>query len=145
MSEAIFNSLAIENEDMHVGRVHAQSAGVNASMGKEPENLAVEIMAEHGIDIRQHTSRPVTLELIQDSDLVLTLEQRHKDIILEMLKDENQDMRDKVCTLTGYVGESGDVEDCYGKEFQAYKQCADRLTHLITNLIRKLSQESSCT
>ncbi|MHA1960191.1 MAG: arsenate reductase/protein-tyrosine-phosphatase family protein [Candidatus Thorarchaeota archaeon] len=143
MSEAIFNFLARQHEDSRIREIEAQSAGVQAKVGREPEDSAVQVLDVRGIDIRQHTSRPVTIDLLKGFDLVLTLEQRHKDIILEMLEDENQSMLEKVHTLPEYAGEAGDIEDCYGHDLQFYEECADRLTHLVKLVILRLSHESS--
>jgi protein-tyrosine-phosphatase len=143
MSEAIFRFLAKQSEDSRIREIQAQSAGVRATIGEEPEDSAVQVLRERGIDISLHTSKPVTSDLLKGAGLVLTMEQKHKDMILEMLENENRDIRERVHTLTEYAGEHGDIEDCYGHDVQFYQACADRLTQLINQVILRLTQGSS--
>ena len=47
-----------------------------ASAGLEPgsvHRLAIEVMAEAGIDISHHTSKPITKELLESADIIITL------------------------------------------------------------------------
>ena len=55
-----------------------QSAGVSALTGTPAEPLAVQLMAELGIDIRAHRARPLTEALVRTHALILVAELAHK-------------------------------------------------------------------
>ncbi len=50
------------------------SAGIAALVGRPADPLAVELLAERGIDLSEHRARQLTPELIGSADLVLVME-----------------------------------------------------------------------
>jgi protein-tyrosine phosphatase len=57
------------------------SAGVGAVVGAPAEPHAIEVMAEHGHDIRAHRAQQLTQPMLQAVDLALVLDQTHADWI----------------------------------------------------------------
>ncbi len=57
------------------------SAGTAALEGMPATDLAVQISADWQIDISAHRSRPVTDELVQRADLILTMTPEHREEI----------------------------------------------------------------
>ena len=64
MSQALFNRAA-------AGRHEARSAGSEPSDRVHPE--VIEVMAEVGIDLRSETPKPLTRELAEWADVVVTM------------------------------------------------------------------------
>lgn len=56
-----------------------RSAGLAAMIGKPADPLAVQLLAEQGIDIAAHRAQNISAQLINAADLILTMElgQRH--------------------------------------------------------------------
>ncbi|MGN0917913.1 MAG: hypothetical protein ACI4NO_02025 [Oxalobacter sp.] len=58
------------------------SAGLErATSGWHAEDDAVKAMTEHGIDISNHRAQPLTEDLLEDVDIVLTMEEDHVRIV----------------------------------------------------------------
>ena len=51
-----------------------ESAGIAALVGRPPESIAQELMAERGLDISGHRARQLTPELIRSFELILVME-----------------------------------------------------------------------
>ncbi|MBR7554098.1 low molecular weight protein arginine phosphatase [Allobacillus sp. GCM10007491] len=90
MAEAI---LKHKRPDLEV-----QSAGVFAGHGQAANPKAIEALQEKGIDFN-HASQPLTKDLINWADLVLTMTEDHK----VMLMSDYPSDRDKIFTLIEYV------------------------------------------
>ena len=61
-------------------RVH--SAGLGALVGEPAHAVAQELMAGKGIDITAHRARQLDDYMVDEADLILTMESRHKTAIL---------------------------------------------------------------
>ncbi len=120
-------------------RLKISSAGTKAISGGRVNDVVALIARKNGFSIRQHNVDPVTARLMKKADLVLTMEQAHRDDLLERFPDA----KEKVFSLMeyGWQGEgdmlkSLDVPDPTGKtaeDFQAFIDIAhaeaDRLLH----------------
>lgn len=54
--------------------VTVASAGLGALVGHGADPLAVEVMAEHGIDIGAHRAQQLTSQLVKEHELILVME-----------------------------------------------------------------------
>lgn len=66
---------------LHARRIDVCSAGISALVGYPADPLAVEVAADHGLDISAHRAQQASLPLLSAMDLVLTLDQGHSDWI----------------------------------------------------------------
>ncbi len=98
------------------------SAGLSATHALASEK-AIAVMKEIGIDISGHRARSVTLETIQDADLVLTMTADHKRILSAVFPA----YLGKIYTLGAWAGEEADVKDPYGGSIEDYRDCRDQL------------------
>src|SRR4030042_4234638 len=64
---------------------HIESAGTWALIGSQPAPGSQFVMQTMGIDISSHQSKPVTMELLQKFDVILTMESMHKRMLQELL------------------------------------------------------------
>ena len=121
------------------------SSGTKAVTGGRVNDVVALIARNNGFSLREHKSTPVTSKAMKKADLVLVMEQEHKDFILKRYPDAEE----KVFRLMEYgwqgddeVG-SLDVPDPTGKaadDFRAFVETAhveaDRLLHeLVHNQI----------
>ncbi len=117
MAEGIFNKLAAEQGYEAV----AKSAGLFVTEPNVSEN-SLEVCKENGIDISGHTPMPITAELINEADVILTMTSSHKAAFGGL---------DKVYTAAEYFGSEGDIIDPYGGSIEIYRQTFCQLEKLI--------------
>lgn len=60
------------------------SAGLGALVDKPMDTTALEVLRGHGGEHADHKARQLTREILNDYDLILTMEQRHIKAILEL-------------------------------------------------------------
>lgn len=104
------------------------SAGTWTAEDHPPAPLAVEVMAERGIDISPHRSHRLTEKDVEEADLVVVMSQRHKEVLAMEFPQE----RAKILMLSELVSEAYDIEDPYGTESkELYQECADQIERLL--------------
>jgi protein-tyrosine phosphatase len=62
------------------------SAGVAAAPGLRASSHSVTVARENDIDIAAHRSRPLTPFLIRTTDLILVMEEHHRDAVIGSMK-----------------------------------------------------------
>ena len=102
------------------------SAGLFAAYGAKVSPEAV-IAVKELVDISGHESRPVKVEFIEASDLIIGMTEDHKKVLLRQFPEA----ADKIKTLAEWGGQSGDVADPYGGSQEVYNQCAEQMYNLI--------------
>ena len=125
MAEALLRQ-ALEQRGL-ASEVIVSSAGVRAVAGYPASEDAGDAVSAYGVDISTHRSRPLTVALVEESTLVLVMEERHRRAIFNM---SPQALR-RVYLLTEMAGQSGDVPDPYGRELESYVDSAAFINGLI--------------
>ncbi|CAM4068422.1 protein tyrosine phosphatase [Bacillus manliponensis] len=117
------------------GRWEVQSAGVYASVGSDASSHTKSALNGKGVPI-MHQSQQVTTELLNWSDVILTMTSSHRQLILQ----HHPYMREKVYTLYEFVeGINKDISDPYGGSLQVYEQTLTEMEILIKTLLKKHS------
>lgn len=129
MAAAIMEKLAIENNL----NVRIESAGMFATDGEKATPEAIEAIRKYEIDLDSHLSQQVTPDLIEKSDLIITMTEAHKMVLQDMAKD-------KTCTLCELADISGDIDDPFGGDVEDYIEVADKLYIALTQLCNKLEE-----
>ncbi len=129
MAAAIMDKLATENNI----DVRIESAGMFATDGEKATSEAIEAIRKYDIDLESHLSQQITPELIEKSDLIITMTEAHKMVLQDMAKE-------KTCTLCELADISGDIEDPYGGDVEDYTEVADKLYIALTQLCNKLEE-----
>ena len=119
MAEGIFNKLAAESGF----KATAKSAGLFVTEAKVSEN-SLEVCKENGIDISAHIPTPITAEMINEADVILTMTSSHKMAFGGM---------DKVFTIGEYFGNGENITDPYGGSIDIYRETFRQLEKLIGN------------
>jgi len=116
-------------------KVKITSAGTSVIFESKAAEFAIEVMEERGLDLKKHMARQLTLELIDEADLILTMTGSHKYHILAVAPYAQK----KVFTLKEYANSSAsqDIYDPIGQPFEAYKECADELEYHIKVILEK--------
>lgn len=100
MAEVLLARAAAARSATAVGPVEVGSAGVWAEPGSPASEGSVAAMARVGLDLSAHRSRRVSAELLDQSDLVVTMESRH---VVE-LASRQPEVIGRVFTLREVVG-----------------------------------------
>lgn len=127
MAAALFNKIAV---DMDLP-VKIESAGLFAKEGDTASAEAIACMRAYDIDLLGHHAQNINTELLEKSDLVLTMTAAHKMVLEEYLGD-------KVYTLMEFAGMDGDIPDPYGGDMDEYKDCAEKLYEVLLKVADKI-------
>lgn len=131
MAEGILKSLAEKNNL----KVEVISAGISVFPGSKASYNSIEAMKKIGIDISKHNSTQITEDLINESDLILTMSKSHRDFLLS--KFENAE--GKVFTLMEYAtGIDKDIIDPFGQSLSIYEMTRDEIYNAVEKLIEKI-------
>lgn len=106
------------------------SAGLAAAPGQPASANSLAVMAELGLDLTAHRSRPLTPYLLAQADVVLTMTQAHKQTLQQLAPEFSH----KVFTLVEYAGGQGDIPDPYGGDLCQYRQCRDDIQFCIEKI-----------
>jgi protein-tyrosine phosphatase len=103
--------------------INVMSAGSYAMPGSRATEQASDVLAEMGIDISRHRSRPLSVELIHQSDRIYTMGRSHTMAVLGLVSSAAH----KVQTLSP----DGEIEDPIGSDIAVYRELAVKLQDLI--------------
>lgn len=137
MAEGLFKEILIKRGEESSWRV--ESAGVWAYEGASATHNAQLVMQERGIDISNHLSRKAQPSLVQTFDLVLVMEQAHKETLLE----ENPSQSDRFFLFSEMINSEADFEDPVGGSLDRYRQAADEIEHILTRGIGQIMNSVS--
>jgi L-threonylcarbamoyladenylate synthase len=103
--------------------INVVSAGTYAMPGSRATPQAVDAVRDMGGDLSRHRSRPLTVELIHQADVIYTMGMGHALAVRSLVPAA----AGKVATLDP----AGDIEDPIGSDLSVYKQLAGQLHTLI--------------
>ena len=129
MAAALFNKIATE-KDLDV---RIESAGIFAEEGAPASTEAIIVMKEYDIDLLGHHAQPINTELLENSDVILTMTAAHK-MLLEQYAEG------KVFTLSEYADLDDDIDDPFGGDVEEYKECADELYNTLLLVAEKMKK-----
>ncbi len=117
-----------ELEALDTDDIHVSSAGTGAWDGAPGSEGAYLIALEHGLDLSGHRARLLTREVVESSDLVLTMARHHR------ARAEELGGQGRVHVLGEYVGLTGpdaEVKDPYGGDLEVYRETYEELEKLL--------------
>lgn len=125
--------------------LRVRSAGIFAVEDDEPAKEAVEVLAElYDIDGSKHRASPMTEELSEESDCILTMDMDLKHTLMEAYPDAEG----KIYTLMEYAyGVDGlegvlDIEDPYRGDEEDYARCASVIVDALRKILLNLGEEA---
>jgi protein-tyrosine-phosphatase len=98
-------------------QVEAKSAGLFASAGSAASKYAAAILERKGIT-EEHVSQPVTDELLEWADLILTMTQSHKNTLIQQFPE----FEEKVHTLKEYTDTSEETRARFAELDRLYEK-----------------------
>jgi len=141
MAEGLFRKLLAEHlkcpeEELIDRGFNVLSAGLSAGNGAPASREAVNLLAEDGIDLRNHESQPLTERLLLHADHVVTMTGGHRQLIL----NEYPDLASRVSLLSSDLE---DIADPYGGGPREYAACRDSIEHHLKTMITHLVPSKS--
>lgn len=111
------------------------SAGTHAKDGFSATENMVAVCLENGINLKKHTARRLTAEMIAEADLIFAMERSHLEDILSV--------NVRAVEKTAYLGSFSDsglfIADPYGCNLEEYRVCFEQIRESITNLYELIS------
>lgn len=135
MAEALWKSML--GEAAPGWRV--ESAGTWALEDEPAATKSLQVLRRRGIDASAHRSRMVSRELLRSFNLILTMEQGHK----EALQIEFPELADRIHLLSEMVGRRFDIKDPIGGPLVDFEDTARQLEKILdegSERIWKLAQ-----
>jgi protein-tyrosine phosphatase len=134
IAEAILKRLIAGRPD--ADQWHIDSAGTWARYGSPAAVLSQIVVQRMGMDISTHKSKPITLELMQQFDLILTMENQHK----EGLRLQFEPYASRVFMLSEMIGREEDVPDPIGGEIADYSETGKMLERFLSDGLDRIYQ-----
>jgi len=112
-----------------------ESAGVWDMGGQQVAPNTQLVLKERGIDLNDHTSRTVTGTMLSEFNLVLVMEDIHK----EVLKLAFPQYTDRIYMLSEMVGEFYNIVDPIGSSLADFEETALEMERILTERFEKIS------
>ena len=133
MAEAMLRQAA---DAAGVSNLEVSSAGIGAWEGAAASEGAYLVLLEQGLDLSNHRARLLTKELVDDSDVILTMARSHLGRVREMGGGARAHLLGE---FAGRDGEATEIRDPYGAELDQYRDTQRELAELIPALLARLS------
>ena len=111
------------------------SAGVTAAYGDFATDDAVTVMAEWGIDLSDHRSKPFRVGMADKADLIICMTEAHKRFLIRECPAASK----KICLIGEVSGSGGHIPDPYGRGLDIYRLTRNVLKEEITETLRALA------
>ena len=97
-----------------------ESAGVWAQPGYKAARNTLKVLKQRGIDLSVHRSQPITKELVQEFDLILTMESGHKEALRAAFPQDAS----RIYMLSEMAGSRLDIIDPIGRTMADFEDTA---------------------
>lgn len=125
MAAAVFNELCREKGIAPT----AKSAGIFANGGEKASDNAIAACREKGIDISGHKASRLTLDMLDESDVIVPLAASHEQILKSATGDK---YADKICFIPP------GVSDPFGGDIAVYRKCLGEIEVLCRKVMGKI-------
>jgi protein-tyrosine-phosphatase len=113
------------------------SAGIAAFPGVPASPEAVDAAREKGFSLEAHQSQPLSKPLVLESDQILTMTAKHKEMIVKKMPA----LASKVSMLSEIAGEGEkDIEDPAGQSLDVYREVLNQIESLLNKAAGRLAQ-----
>lgn len=101
------------------------SAGLSCGYGDSPSKNTTAIIEKRGLFFT-HTSQPITTQLLENSDIIITATDTHKQLLLQYGSDSKLYSFKDICGV--------DIQDPYGMDISAYEQVEKTIEDNLDNI-----------
>jgi protein-tyrosine phosphatase len=127
---------ALENEKGPLPQLQVVSAGVAATHGIAASNFSVNVLKQEGIDLSNHSSQPLTQQLVDESLFVFGMTRSHIDIV-EAIFDTREG---QVRLFRDFIGpgKNKELPDPFGGSLALYQKTLDAVKEAIPSLVEHI-------
>ena len=118
--------------------VFVYSAGTGAPVGNTATANAVQLMREAGLDLTRHRAQQLVPEMIRAADLVLVMEQYHRERVVELVPDAAGRTR----MLLSYAGRDEEVNDPFGGPIEVYRRALEQMRPALEIVAAEIRQRA---
>jgi protein-tyrosine phosphatase len=121
-------------EERGIDYIEIKTAGVMTPTGLKPQEEAVLLLKEEGVDITDHRSRPVSAQLIEEADLILGMSSIH----VQNAYRKSPAARGKTFLIKEYVGYQGKnvlIQDPMGGTMEIFKKCFEQIKDALEKFV----------
>lgn len=132
LAEAIARKLGAERG---LEKVSFSSAGTDALSGAPASDGSMLVGVERGLDMSSHRARPLTPELVAESELILGMSDQHVETAIELGGEGKTFLLDDFATS----GKSSlGVPDPFGQHLTAYRSSADDIERQVALAVERI-------
>jgi protein-tyrosine phosphatase len=121
--KAIAQKLGVREDELEKHGVNVMSAGSFAMPGARATPQGVQALAEIGVDLTRHRSRPLTVELIHQADRIFAMGRSHAAAVAALVPSAAE--------KTSTLNPEGEIDDPIGGDLPLYQALTGRLQELI--------------
>jgi protein-tyrosine phosphatase len=125
----IAQHLGVSDDQLESKGMNVLSAGSWAMPGSKATPQAVDAVKEIGADLSKHRSRPLSVELIHQADVIFAMGKSHLQAVAALVPTAAE--------KTAMLDPSGDVEDPIGGDASLYNELAISLKALIEKRLKE--------
>lgn len=142
MAEGIFKEILKKTNNK---TIHVSSSGINAFEGECANGKAINALKKKSIDISSHRAKQLDYDIINVSDLILTMTTEHKNILEHSVPEAAH----KIYTLKEYAylisneksnGNNLDIADPYGMDYNVYEQIMREIEAELQKIINNINK-----
>ncbi|MFC1972627.1 PEP-utilizing enzyme [Chloroflexota bacterium] len=121
-----------------------ESAGVRDDTVEEIhlDKKAAGVMKAKGVDISTHIARKITFDDILHSSIILTCRTENSEKVFKNILSEYPSLRNKVITLSDYLGLKETLPALLGESIYKYKQFVEQVEKMMPQLREKLIHDT---
>ncbi len=131
----LFRDLVKAQDDYEV-----HSAGVGAMSGQGASRSSVALAKERGLDLSQHKSRAVTVDLVENATHIFAMSHSHIAAILS----DYPEAEDKVYLVSEFTADDNlrgeDLSDPFGSDISAYRETLEHLQKMLPSVLAYIEQ-----
>jgi len=121
-----------------IENVKVSSAGIAALPSYGISGILEKVLKEEDIEPSCHRPTPIDSEVLRDADLILVMEKRHKEAILEIAPE----VKNKAFLLKEFAGEKEnlDIPDPIGQPEEVYRKRLEEIKGYLLKIVEKIEE-----
>ncbi len=137
MAEYIFNDMIARAPVLSETGVKASSVGILKNNNRPASDQAIMVMQERGLGhMSRHKSREIDAQIIQNADLILTMDEEEKAEISARFPETAK----LTFMLSEFAGDGGEIGDPTGGSTETFNHCAGIIEGHLRNIIIELKK-----
>ena len=138
MAEALFNYWHSRKTSF---TIETSSAGIAALEGLPATAETKKALEEKGLSVDHHGSRPVTHELVEESDLIVVMTASQREALFNRYpgaRGKTRLLKQVVCSPQEEAAAGMDVADPLGGDLEIYRQTLQEIEKYVKKLVGNL-------